>query len=266
MTPPDDLQALLTREWLVTNGLGGYAAGSVSGVMTRRYHALLVAALPAPLGRIAMLTHVWERLRFPDRSVVVLSDEDHVGGALDLHGVRYLEDFCLDTGLPVWRYRVGEALLEKRLLMPHGQNSTHLAYRLVEGPGPLRLTLRPSVNFRPHHAAVSQPLGGPYTFTAVGDRYELTADPDYPPLRLRLHADHGAFTVDPRTTTGIRYRVEERRGYDHIGEVWSPATSASTWPRAGRPPRWWRPPRTGRPWARSAPTPPGRPSSTGAHA
>ena len=59
-------ERLLTREWLVTNGLGGYASGTVSGVMTRRYHGLLVAALPAPFGRVVMLNHVAEHLRLPD--------------------------------------------------------------------------------------------------------------------------------------------------------------------------------------------------------
>jgi predicted glycogen debranching enzyme len=222
MPRPDDLKVLLTREWLVTNGLGGYAAGSVSGVMTRRYHALLVAALPAPLGRIAMLTHVWERLRFADRSVVVLSDEEHAGGTLDLQAARYLEEFRLDGGLPVWRFRISGSVLEKRLMMPHGQNSVYLTYRLLEGRGPVRLTLRPSVNFRPHHDPVNQPLDAPYAFTAVDDRYELSTGRELPPLRLRVHAPHAAFTVDPKTTTGIRYRVEEFRGYEHVGGVWSP--------------------------------------------
>ena len=64
------------REWLVTNGLGGYASGTVAGVVTRRYHGLLVSALPAPLGRIVMLNHLLERVRLPDRRVVWLGDED----------------------------------------------------------------------------------------------------------------------------------------------------------------------------------------------
>ena len=67
--PPADTsdpEALVTREWLVTNGLGGYASGTVSGVITRRYHGLLIAALPAPLGRIVMLSHVAEQVRWPD--------------------------------------------------------------------------------------------------------------------------------------------------------------------------------------------------------
>src|SRR4051794_41784695 len=63
---PHDPDALVTREWLVTNGLGGYASGTVAGVMTRRYHSVLTAALPAPFGRIVMLSHLAEQLRSAD--------------------------------------------------------------------------------------------------------------------------------------------------------------------------------------------------------
>jgi len=59
--PDDDPEALVTREWLVTNALGGYASGTIAGVMTRRYHGLLIAALAAPLGRTVMLSHVTVR-------------------------------------------------------------------------------------------------------------------------------------------------------------------------------------------------------------
>ena len=74
-----DESTLLDHEWLVTNGLGGYAAGVVAGAVTRRYHGLLVAALPPPLGRLVVVSHLWERVRLPDGSVIVLSGEERVG-------------------------------------------------------------------------------------------------------------------------------------------------------------------------------------------
>src|SRR5678816_2413493 len=67
---------LLTREWLVTNGLGGYASTSISGACTRRYHGLLVSALPAPLGRMVMLSHFGEEIVLPDESVVDFGSEE----------------------------------------------------------------------------------------------------------------------------------------------------------------------------------------------
>ena len=215
-------EALLTSEWLVTNGLGGYASGTVSGVITRRYHGLLVAALPEPLGRVSMLSYLWERLRLPDRSVVVLSGEEHEGGVLELSGARHLRDFRLELGLPVWQYAVGGVEIEKRVSMPNRQNTVHLTYRLASGSGPVRLVLRPSIHFRPHSAPVNQPVGGPYALTAVNGRYELRSEGGMAPLRLYLMGDGAAFTLDDRFVRNVLYRVEERRGYEATGELWSP--------------------------------------------
>src|SRR5919198_3944910 len=82
-----ELEMLLAREWLVTNGLGGYAAGTISGILTRRYHGLLVAALPAPFGRMMLLPQLSEQLRLPDSTTVRLGGEERAGGAPQLYGV-----------------------------------------------------------------------------------------------------------------------------------------------------------------------------------
>src|SRR2546429_1488922 len=88
-------ESLVTREWLVTNGLGGYASGTIAGVAARRYHGLLVAALPAPHGRRLMLNHLSELIRLPDGSTYLFGGEERHGGALDLHGSDYLTEFRL---------------------------------------------------------------------------------------------------------------------------------------------------------------------------
>jgi predicted glycogen debranching enzyme len=219
---PEHAEHLLTREWLVTNGLGGYAAGTVAGVLTRRYHALLVSALPAPLGRTLMLSRLWERVRLPDRRVIVISDEDHVGATLPLDGARYLTEFRLEAGLPVWRYDLGGAVVEKRLHLVHRQNTVHVRYRLVSGDAPVRLTLRPTMQFRPHDAPVSESLGGPYTVTACEDRYEISAGAEPPALRLQIHGERAAFTIDGKRLQDVLFRVEESRGYQASGALWSP--------------------------------------------
>ncbi|MEA2632758.1 MAG: hypothetical protein QOE66_2977, partial [Chloroflexota bacterium] len=94
----------LAREWLVTNGLGGYASGTVPGVITRRYHGLLIAALPAPFGRLVMLSHVAEQLKLADGRCVEIGGRERSGDAPDAHGTGYLTEFRLESGLPVWRY------------------------------------------------------------------------------------------------------------------------------------------------------------------
>src|SRR4051812_12454000 len=90
-------EALLTREWLVTNGLGGYASGTIAGVASRRYHGLLIAALPAPLGRRVMLNHLSELIRLPDGAKVLLGGEERVSGGLTLPGAAFLSEFRLDS-------------------------------------------------------------------------------------------------------------------------------------------------------------------------
>src|SRR3989440_12214730 len=109
---PDPVN-LLTREWLVTNGLGGYASASVSGACTRRYHGLLVASLPAPLGRMVMLTHFVEEIALADESVVDFSGEELNEAHLDLHSAKYLTEFRLEAGLPVWRFDIRGCVIEK---------------------------------------------------------------------------------------------------------------------------------------------------------
>jgi predicted glycogen debranching enzyme len=216
-----EAERLLTREWLVTNGLGGYASGTVAGAVTRRYHGLLVAALPAPVGRIVLLNHLSESFKLPDGKVINIGGEERVGGSLALH-TDNLREFELDAGLPVWRYALGDAVLEKRLLLPHRQNTVHVTYRLVSGPGAVTLTLRPSIHFRPHEAPVNRPIEGSYALTAIGDRYELTLRPHSPTLRFYLHGDRPAFTIDGRSIPEVVYRVEQSRGYEASGDLWSP--------------------------------------------
>ena len=153
-------EPLLRREWLVSNGLGGYASGTVSGVMTRKYHGLLVAALPAPFGRIVMLNHLAEHIRLPDGRKVALGCEERVGSSPQLHGALYLRECRLEAGLPVWQFDLGGWIVEKRLLLPYHQNTVHIMYSLVSGDGTLRLDLRPLLHFRHHEAPPSTADGG----------------------------------------------------------------------------------------------------------
>lgn len=216
-------ESLLNREWLATNALGGYASGTIAGVPTRRYHGLLIAALASPLGRTVMLGQVSEMLRLKSGRVVRFGGEEFAGGRLDLHGAEHLVEFRLEAGLPVWRYSVDDVVFEKRLFLAHMQNTVFLSYRLLEGPGPVRLKLRPSVHFRGHEAPVNQPLAEAYSLTVVNERIELSIPgSQFPPLRLRLFADHGAFTMEGRRIVELLYRIEESRGYEHRGEQWAP--------------------------------------------
>lgn len=220
----DDPRRLVDREWLVTNGLGGYASGTLSGAHTRRYHGLLIAALAGSFGRTLMLGHLSDRLRLPDGTVVGLGGEERARGrALHLHGAAHLAEFRLNHGLPVWQFEFPTGhVVEKRLLMPHRQNTTHLTYRLVSGSGPLRLKLRPSVHFRSHDAEVDQEIPGEYSLTATADRIELSKAGGLPPLRLKLIGPRSAYTMERARVEEVYYRIEDNRGYPATGAFWSP--------------------------------------------
>ena len=216
-------ELLLSREWLVTNGLGGFASGTIAGAVTRRYHGLLIAALPTPHGRTVMWSHVSEFLRFPDDDVVSLGAEERAGGQLDLGAADYLHEFRLENGLPVWTYRVRGIVLEKRVLMLHLQNTVHLIYRILEAETRPRLELRPAFYFRHYESAVNEGLPAPYHLSAIEDRYEVSAaQSELPPLRMKLANDDAQFTVSPQSIHQVFYRVEQSRGYAYEGELWSP--------------------------------------------
>ena len=214
-------EPLISREWLVTNGLGGYASGTLSGVATRRYHGLLIAALPAPVGRTLMLCQMSEVLRLPDHSTISLGSAEQ--------DARTLREFRLESGLPVWGYEAEGYVLEKRIVLVHRQNTVCVLYSLLSGPGILRLEMHPYLHFRPHDAPVSTALDTPFSLHATDGRYEICSalTPALPPLRLKLAGANPSFTVTGRRIEGVFYDIEYRRGYESVGDLWAPGFFAA---------------------------------------
>src|SRR5271157_1334583 len=199
------------REWLVENGLGGYASATITGAITRRYHGFLIAAQPAPLGRMVVLNDLEVDVELADGSVVNMREQG-----------RFL-DFTLDMGLPSWRYELDGVVIEKSIAVPSRQNIVHSTFRLLRDGRRLRLRLRPLINFRPLEAPVSEALSSGYTLTVRGDRYEVSAGPDLPVLRLAVEGSEGpTFTADGGSRRECFYEIEAQRGYDSRGWLWSP--------------------------------------------
>lgn len=222
ITGGDD-STLIEQEWLVTNGLGGYASGTLAGAATRRYHGLLIAAHPAPLGRVLLLSHLSEQFKFIDYSRFAVGGIEQANRGLVLQGLHSLKEFRLEMGLPIWVYQIGEHVIEKRIFLPHRQNTVHVNYRLLKGHGPVHLKLRTSVHFRGHDEPVTTATPGPYVLTASAGRYELTdAEGKFPVLRMCVNGDAPSLTLDDTTLPDVLYRVEEGRGYDNVGTMWSP--------------------------------------------
>jgi predicted glycogen debranching enzyme len=139
------------REWLVTNGIGGFASGTVSGNLTRRYHGLLVAALQPPVGRMQLVAKLDETVR-SDAVDYALGTNRWASGAIEPQGYVHIESFRLDGTTPVWKFAIGDALLEKRVWMHHGQNTTYVQYTMLRASQSMELELRTLINYRDFHA------------------------------------------------------------------------------------------------------------------
>ncbi|MDJ0703782.1 MAG: amylo-alpha-1,6-glucosidase [Leptolyngbyaceae cyanobacterium MO_188.B28] len=145
-----DLTIAEQREWLVANGAGGYACGTIPGLLSRHYHGLLVAALKPPLGRTLLLTKIDETVHYSSQ-IFELHTNRWRDGVVSPEGYRNIERFHLEGAIPVWTFACGDALLEKRIWMQTGANTTYVRYTLRRASEPLNLSLKALVNYRDHH-------------------------------------------------------------------------------------------------------------------
>jgi predicted glycogen debranching enzyme len=204
-----DARQLRTREWLVTNGLGGYASSTLAGIPARKYHGLFVPNLAAPKGRHVLLSRC-------DELLVRGTSRFHLGGA-ELSGEqllgeshRYLKEFRLDHRIAVWVFEVGELLLQKSVVMPHHQNTVCVQYRLLRG-NPIELRLRPYVTCRRHDQS---PAAGLNTFTlqVSRGRHEIRF-PDLPlVLRMDMQPAPAVFSTESREESDLIHRIDRERG------------------------------------------------------
>ena len=145
-----DLVAAEKREWLVTNGIGGFASGTIAGSATRRYHGLLIAALNPPTGRTLLVGGIDELVSI-DGQAFELATHRWASGAVAPRGYLTIQSFRLEGATPVWTYQIGGARIEKRVWMRYGENTTYVRYSLLDSASPLALDLKVLVNYRDFH-------------------------------------------------------------------------------------------------------------------
>ena len=146
----DELSTAESLEWLVTNGIGGYASGTVANLLTRRYHGLLVAALKPPLERTLLVSKLDDTVDYEDRTYPLYSNR-WADILVEPHGYRYIEHFHLEGTTPIWTFSFGGALMEKSIWMQPGANTTYIFYRVRRSSTPLTLTVRAMANYRDFH-------------------------------------------------------------------------------------------------------------------
>ncbi len=211
-----DLSSAESREWLVTNGIGGYASGTVAGMLTRRYHGLLVAALQPPLGRTLLLAKLDETVGY-DHLTYALHTNRWADGNVDPQGYRHIESFALEGTIPTWKFACADALLEKRIWMQHGANTTYVRYTLSRATQPLTLTIEALVNYRDYHGSTQ------------GNDWQMNVEPIEGGIKIAAHdkATPLYLSIDTATATpahnwhyGFDLAVERYRGLsnreDHL--------------------------------------------------
>src|SRR6185503_20113063 len=192
-----------------------YASGTLGGLLTRRYHTLLTAALPAPLGRVVLVSRLDERVRLPSGRIGWLSRPGSAPNDV-------ITRFALVGGLPVWTYELDGVAIEKRVFMPRLQNTVIVTYTVTRAAKPFRLGIRPHLHARPHEATVDYALPASPVLVARGGHLEATLDPSVPPLTFGLRDHESSFTLHPEVTKDVPYILEQQRGYASVGDTWSP--------------------------------------------
>jgi predicted glycogen debranching enzyme len=209
-----DLRIAGEREWLVTNGLGGYASGTVAGVLTRRYHGLLVAALQPPVSRTLLAAKLDETATYGDQDYPLFANH-WASGEVEPSGFHHLERFRLEGTTPVWTYACADALLEKRVWLQPGTNTTYVWYCLVRATAPLALRIKVIANYRDHHG-----------HTRAGD-WVLRVEPVAHGLRLTAHegatpffilSDRAPASPQGEWYTGYYLAVEDYRGQEPLDD------------------------------------------------
>ncbi len=214
-----DFQSASSREWLETNGIGGFASSTVSGANTRRYHALLTAATKPPLGRVSMLSKFEETLRIGDKTFELSANQ--YPGAVYPNGYKYLKNFRL-APFPVWTFEIEGIEIEKKIFMVHGENTTVVEYKSkVQSPkSKVRLELKPLLSFCDYHHLQHQNPEFDLNYEVDNGFVAVKPYAEMPPL----YFSHNAQAIE---NTGIwyqnfEYSIEKERGFDFREDLFQP--------------------------------------------
>ncbi len=213
----------MEREWLVTDGRGGYASGTVAGPHTRRYHGLLVAPLRPPLGRTVLLARLEEALTVDGESFG-LSANEFQDGTVHPQGYRYLTGFSLQGGVPTWRYTAGGVQLEKRVWMGYGHSTTYIRYTLSGGAS-AHLTLIPLCTYRDFHQETAGSEDWRFDVERRDSGLTVRAYAGATPYHLLIYPPAGrawAYGGAAGWWWHFLHRVERARGLECLEDLYAP--------------------------------------------
>ncbi|NET48528.1 MAG: glycogen debranching protein [Merismopedia sp. SIO2A8] len=211
-----------SREWLITNGIGGYGCGTVAGHLTRHYHGTLVAALNPPLGRTLLLAKLEENVQYLGKAVPLYTNR-WSDGTVDPKGYQHIETFQLDGAIPHWTFALGDALLSKRVWMQQGKNTTYTLYSLDRGSGAMALTIKAVVNYRNHHGGT---IDRAWHVSEVPRGVQVNAFPEAVPFYIL--SDRGPVSIQQHRFDQVHLAVEQYRGTGQTDTYWQVATIQAT--------------------------------------
>ena len=223
-----DVQAGLNHEWLVTNGLGGYAACSILGATTRSYHGLLVAALHPPVERTVLVTKIDEEVELPGGQLCKLGVNEYQDGTINPQGFLYLDSVSLEGDIPCFTYRLDDHLtLDKRIWMEYGQNTTYVQYMahgtadIEASDAPIWLTLFPFCLSRDHHSTTQGALDWHFLVENLGNRCRVRAF-EGAPIYYLIAGPSANFTPTGYWYWHVRHRRDTERGLPDLEDVYQP--------------------------------------------
>ena len=222
MNPPDS-----SAEWLEADGLGGFASGTVSGIRTRRYHALLLTATTPPAGRMALVNGFDAWIDTPDGTFAI-SSQRYAPDVVHPNGAARIESFA-DEPWPRWRYRLTDDLIiEQEIFVPHGQSAAYISWRLVGGIGDAApgsatpatiLRVRPFFSGRDFHSTHHE--NGWFRFQVDVSGERATCRP-YDGVPAVVAFSNGEYTHEPTWYRNFLYAEEQARGLDAVEDLASP--------------------------------------------
>lgn len=219
-SPWNDPSSFLDREWLITNGLGGYASGTLAGIGARRYHGLFMPNLTAPKGRHLLISRLEEDVLLDGASFRIGGVQPPATDAAQL-SMQWLDAIHIGRNTARWIYKLPDAVIERTLAMPHLRNSLHVRYRLLEGEA-LTLKLRPFMPFRRQDAELVKLEGLPLEVRATDlDRVEVSQGNTE--LLLRMWFTNGAMQYVPAEQAASDWLLREKtRGNAYQEDLLSP--------------------------------------------
>jgi len=215
-----DFESAAGREWLETNGIGGFASGTLAGANSRRYHGLLTAATVPPLGRMTTLSKFEETLIVGDERIELSSNR--YPGAVYPQGFRHLREFRLDP-FPVWTFEVAGLVIEKRVFMVNGENSTVCRWKIVSGDEstvPVRLEVRPLLSFTDYHHLQHETDRFDGSFVTGDGTVSIRPVAELP--RLVFAHDAEAIEKTGDWYRNFEYAIEKERGFDFREDLFQP--------------------------------------------